>query len=87
MKNTIKYVGLDVSKDKIAVAIADEGREPARYYGAIPHTPDAVARMIRKLKGSEITLEQEIRESGAPWLNPHGVTVTAQQSRETWRND
>jgi len=31
MKNTIKYVGLDVSKEKIAVAIADEGREPARY--------------------------------------------------------
>ncbi|WP_339824506.1 hypothetical protein NST45_00285 [Paenibacillus sp. FSL R7-0163] len=57
MKNTIKYVGLDVSKEKIAVAIADEGREPARYYGAIPHTPDAVARMIRKLKGSGITLE------------------------------
>ncbi|MDQ0191998.1 IS110 family transposase [Paenibacillus wynnii] len=30
MKNTIKYVGLDVSKEKIAVAIADEGREPDR---------------------------------------------------------
>ena len=27
MKDTIKYVGLDVSKEKIAVAIAEEGRE------------------------------------------------------------
>ncbi|MNI21166.1 hypothetical protein D3C73_746750 [compost metagenome] len=57
MKNTIKYVGLDVSKEKIAVAIADEGREPARYHGAIAHTPDAVGRLIRKLQSSEVTLE------------------------------
>jgi len=27
MQDTIKYVGLDVSKEKIAVAIADEGRD------------------------------------------------------------
>ncbi|MBM7651816.1 hypothetical protein [Neobacillus cucumis] len=27
MKDTIKYVGLYVSKEKIAVAIADEGRD------------------------------------------------------------
>jgi transposase len=27
MQNTIKYVGLDVSKEKIAVAIAEEGRQ------------------------------------------------------------
>ncbi len=33
MKNTTKYVGLDVSKEKIAVAIADEGREEPRYSG------------------------------------------------------
>ncbi|WP_275950868.1 hypothetical protein [Cytobacillus citreus] len=26
MKDTIKYVGLDVSKEKIAVSIAEEGR-------------------------------------------------------------
>jgi len=27
MQDTIKYVGLDVSKEKNAVAIADEGRD------------------------------------------------------------
>lgn len=79
MKNTIKYVGLDVSKEKIAVAIADEGRESARYYGAIPHTPDAVARMIRKLKGLGITLEvcYEAGPTGYDlyrWLTKMGIS-------------
>jgi transposase len=49
MKDTIKYVGLDVSKEKIAVAIADEGREAPRYYGMIPHTPEAVRKLVNKL--------------------------------------
>jgi hypothetical protein len=34
MKDTIKYVGLNVSKEKTAVAIADEGREAPRYWGS-----------------------------------------------------
>jgi hypothetical protein len=38
MKDTIKYVGLDVSKEKIAVANADEGRDEPRYWGMIPNT-------------------------------------------------
>ena len=33
MKDTLKYVGLDVHKEKIAVAVADEGREKPRYLG------------------------------------------------------
>lgn len=49
MKDTIKYVGLDVSKEKIAVAIAEEGRGESRYYGMIPHTPEAVRKLIKKL--------------------------------------
>ncbi|MEC3884164.1 hypothetical protein VKA52_10545 [Halobacillus sp. HZG1] len=36
MKDTIKYVGLDVSKEKIAVAIAEEGRENPRRLTALP---------------------------------------------------
>jgi len=31
MNDNTKYVGLDVSKEKIAVALADEGREVPRY--------------------------------------------------------
>lgn len=57
MKNTTKYVGMDVSKDKIAVAIADEGREGPRFYGTIAHNPDAVAKLIRKLQEKDVVLE------------------------------
>lgn len=33
MHGTTKFVGLDVSKEKIIVAVASEGRENARYWG------------------------------------------------------
>lgn len=49
MKDTIKYVGLDVSKEKIAVAIAEEGREAPRYYGMIPHSLEATRKLVKKL--------------------------------------
>ncbi len=49
MKDTIKYIGLDVSKEKIAVAIAEEGRGEPRYFGMIPHTPEAVRKLIKSL--------------------------------------
>ncbi|MGD6858339.1 IS110 family transposase [Bacillus infantis] len=55
MQDTIKYVGLDVSKEKIAVAIAEEGRAEPRYWGLIPHTPEAVKKLMKKL-GSPETL-------------------------------
>jgi transposase len=56
MKDTIKYVGLDVSKEKIAVAIAEEGRGEPRYFGMIPHTPEAIKKLVKKL-GEPNTLQ------------------------------
>lgn len=53
MKDTTKYVGLDVSKEKIAVAIADEGRNEPRYLGMIPNTPEAVRKLVKKLGSVE----------------------------------
>lgn len=53
MKDTIKYVGLDVSKEKIAVAIAEEGREESRYWGMLPHTPEAIRKLMKKLGSPE----------------------------------
>ena len=53
MKDTIKYVGLDVSKEKIAVAIAEEGREEPRYWGMIPYSDEAVKKLIKKLGQKE----------------------------------
>lgn len=58
MSMTTKYVGLDVSKNKIAVAIAEEGRKEARYWGCILHTKDAVRKLIQQLlKTEDVTLE------------------------------
>jgi transposase len=56
MKDTTKYVGLDVSKEKISVAIADAGREAPRYWGTIPHKPEAIRKLIKQL-GNPQTLE------------------------------
>ncbi|MDQ1909608.1 IS110 family transposase [Paenibacillus sp. GD4] len=50
MSITIKYVGLDVSKEKIAVAIAPENRnEPVRFHGVISHTKEAVRKLVNQL--------------------------------------
>ena len=49
MKEFSKYVGLDVHKDTIAVAIAAAGGEKPRYYGEIPNTPAAVAKLASRL--------------------------------------
>lgn len=58
MNYSTKYVGLDVSKSKIAVAVADEGRGEARYLGSYPHTKEAVRKFIQQLSRTEgVTLE------------------------------
>lgn len=53
MYNTTKFVGLDVSKEKIAVAVAEEGRSAPRYIGMISYTVEAIRKLMKKLGGSE----------------------------------
>ena len=49
MKGTAS-VGLDVHKEKIAVAVMQEGCDQLpRELGEIPNTPEAVAKLVRKL--------------------------------------
>ena len=44
-----KYIGLDVHKEKISVAIADRGREQPRYWGEIHNRPEPVKKLIVRL--------------------------------------
>jgi len=44
------FIGLDVHKDTISVAVVDRGRmAEVRHYGEIPNTPEAVAKLVRRL--------------------------------------
>lgn len=52
---SMKYVGLDVHKDSIAVGIAEAGVGDVRYYGTIPMTNEALRHLVRRL-GSPATL-------------------------------
>ena len=36
MRKNLRFVGLDVHKDSISVAVAENGREPARLLETIP---------------------------------------------------
>jgi transposase len=57
MADRITYVGLDVHKDSIVVAVAPGGlRGEVREYGRIANTPTALDRLLRKLGGDGTTL-------------------------------
>jgi hypothetical protein len=50
MAKSITYIGLDVHKDTIAVALAETGlRGEVRGYGKIPNTPTALKALSAKL--------------------------------------
>ncbi|GMA65590.1 transposase (plasmid) [Alicyclobacillus fastidiosus] len=57
MKTITKFVGLDVSKESIAVAVADEGRGEPRYIGMFPHTVEAVRSLVHRLSADGVELE------------------------------
>src|SRR5436189_5375229 len=57
MADRITYVGLDVHKDSIVVAVAAGGlRGEVREYGRIANTATALDRLLRKLGGDGTTL-------------------------------
>ena len=54
---TVKYVGLDVHKITIAVAVAEDGkRAEVREHGEIANTPAALTKLLGKLGGPGVEL-------------------------------
>ena len=47
-----KYVGMDVHKNSISVAVAAAGRGEAHFYGKIDNRPEAIRRLISALAPS-----------------------------------
>jgi transposase len=80
MKDTTKYIGLDVSKETIAVAVADEGREAPRFWGTIRNTNEAVQKLMKQLGNSEsLQVCYEAGPTGYPlhrWLTVLGISCT-----------
>ena len=57
MSQSVKYVGLDVHKDTIAVAVAEDGkRSEVREHGVIANTPAALKKLLGKLGGRGVEL-------------------------------
>ena len=50
MQESIIYVGLDVHKDSISVAIAEDGRDgEVRFYGTIGGDNTSLGGLVKKL--------------------------------------
>jgi hypothetical protein len=58
MKDTIKYVGLNVSKEKIAVAIANEGRGE-------PREDEAIRDLVREREDAKENVLSIVWDMGA----------------------
>ena len=61
-----KFVGLDVHKETIAVSVAEPDGGEVRYMGEIANTPDAVVKLVRRLRkeGSKLSFCYEAGPCG-----------------------
>lgn len=65
------FIGIDTAKARNAVTVAEGGREgELRYLGEFDNTPDAVAKLVRKLAERYETL-QFCYEAGPTWYGLH----------------
>lgn len=67
MKKTLRFVGLDVHKDTIVIAVADQGRDgEVRVYGTISSAWHAVEHALSKLRagGAELRVAYEAGPTG-----------------------
>lgn len=100
MKKIIKYIGLDLHKNSISIAIADEGRDgEVRYYGKIDNDMDQLMKFCRKLisQGAELRVVYEAGGCGYHlyrYLTGNGVECSVvapskipRQSGDRQKND
>jgi len=52
----IRYVGLDVHKDSIKIAVADAGQDRARYFSSIPNDSNKLLQRLHKI-GSKDSIQ------------------------------
>ena len=67
MKHSITFVGLDVHKDSIVIALADDGRDgDVRLYGSIAGDTGALDKAIRRFRrtGTELRFVYEAGPCG-----------------------
>ena len=67
MKKTTMFIGMDVHKNSIAIAVAEDGRNgEVRSWGQIDNTPQALDKLIRKLvsKGGRLHFAYEAGPCG-----------------------
>jgi len=63
---SVLYVGLDVHKDSIAIAVAHEGREPAETWKTIPYDGVRLRKALKMpvKKGEELRVCYEAGPTG-----------------------
>jgi transposase len=66
MKQFSKYVGLDVHKETIAVAVAESDKGEVRYVGEIANTAQAMQKLVKQLRkdGAELSFCYEAGPCG-----------------------
>jgi transposase len=78
MKQFSKYVGLDVHKETIAVAVAEADGGEVRYFGEIGNTPEAIQKLVSQLRkgGAQLSFCYE--------AGPCGYGIHRQLSELGW---
>ena len=73
MAKITAYVGLDVHKETISVAVAEGGvRGDARYFGKIANNPEALTRLAAKLSRRQralVSVTRPVRVATASTAN------------------
>lgn len=79
MKEFIKYVGMDVHKETIAVSVAADNATEVRYVGEIANTPQAIEKLVKQLRKDSADLKF-CYEAG-----PCGYGIHRQLSEMGWQ--